>query len=398
LKKEFTDTIGGQLFRNFFFAWSPDGKSVAFQRDFKEGSGYQEIFTRELETGKEKQITFAKSNIEAVCWSSENMIIFSAAISGPLNLWMVPAEGGELTQITSGDGPDGPPRISVDSRILIYPKIKMTGQIMIVPLSGGQTKLVSTGEYTVWAQGPLLSPDGKRIAMYTGDLRFGWVGARTHLYIKNRDGSNNQRITVGEWENLGGYSWSPDGNWLAFKSSRLFSNWEVVDVYILNVVGNNQPKKISRFENYEGLIWIDSLHLNLKTKDKFYTYNITTDKMVEDSLLYYPIPGKSDVLIKDLDGNWWITKRGEKHKLQRPDNARLSLANLCWTQWGIDQPFRTISLIDGEITEYPGLQKIKMPGEIFGLLYNLSDDGKEIVFATQEMQGQISIIENPFLK
>ena len=39
-----------------------------------------------------------------------------------------------------------------------------------------------------------------------------------------------------------------------------------------------------------------------------------------------------------------------------------------------------------------------MPGEIFGLLYNLSDDGKEIIFSTQEMQGQISIIENPFLK
>ena len=110
LRKEFTDTVGGQLFRNFVFAWSPDGKSIAWIRDFEEGNGYQEIFTHNLETGKEKQLTFAKSNIEAVCWSAQNVIIFSATISGPLNLWMVPAGGGELTQITSGDGPDGPPQ------------------------------------------------------------------------------------------------------------------------------------------------------------------------------------------------------------------------------------------------------------------------------------------------
>ncbi len=179
LRKEFTDTIGGQLFRNFFFAWSPDGKSVAFQRDFKEGSGYQEIFTRELETGKEKQITFAKSNIEAVCWSSENMIIFSAAISGPLNLWMVPAEGGELIQITSGDGPDGPPSISKDCSKIIYPKMKMIGQIMVVPITGGEPKLVTGGEQTVWSPGAKLSPDRSQVFVNVGELRFGWTGVRS---------------------------------------------------------------------------------------------------------------------------------------------------------------------------------------------------------------------------
>jgi serine/threonine protein kinase len=393
LRKEFTDTIGGQLFRNFFFAWSPDGKSVAFQRDFKEGSGYQEIFTRELETGKEKQITFAKSNIEAVCWSSENMIIFSAAISGPLNLWMVPAEGGELIQITSGDGPDGPPSISKDCSKIIYPKMKMIGQIMVVPITGGDPKLVTGGEQTIWWPGAKLSPDRSQVAVNVGDLRFGWAGVRAHLYIIDRDGKNSQRITVGEEENLGSHSWSPDGKWLAFESNSFFDNSGYSNIHILNAVGNNQPKKISRVDQFRGLIWIDSLNLSIRTKDKFYSYSIDQNKMVEDTVLYYPIIGKREILMQTLEGIWWIVKEGKKNKLEPPKDARLSLRNLCWTQWERGKPFRTISLIDGKVKEYPNLIGPKLLG-----IHNLSDDGKEIIFSTQEFSGQISMIENPFLK
>jgi serine/threonine protein kinase len=394
LRKEFTDTIGGKLFRNFFFAWSPDGNAIAWIRDFEEGNGYQEIFTHNLETGAERQLTFAKSNIEAVCWSAHNAIIFSATISGPLNLWMVPAEGGELTQITFGDGPDGPPRISSDGRKLIFPKMKMVGQIMIIPVSGGEPKLVTAGEQTVWGLGPKLSPDGQQVVVAVGDLRFGWVGARGHLYIMNRDGSRSQNIKVGVWENLGEYSWSSDGKWLTFRSCRLFGNWENVDVYILNVAGNNQPKKISRFEKYEGRpIWIDSLNLSIKTKDKFYTYSINNEKMMEDTVLYYPIKAKSELLMQDLKGNWWILKNGTKNKLEPPDNAHLSIRNLCWTQWEEGKPFRTTSLISGKVKEYPNLIGPKLLG-----IHNLSDDGKEIIFSTREFNGQISIIENPFLK
>ena len=393
LRKEFADTIGGQLFRNFFFAWSPDGNSIAWIRDFEEGNGYQEIFIHNLETGAEKQLTFAQSNIEAVCWATQNVIIFSATISGPLNLWMIPAEGGELTQITFGDGPDGPPRISVDGSKLIYPKMKMIGQVMIIPISGGEPKLVTAGEQTVWGLGPKLSPDGQQVVVAVGDLRFGWVGARGHLYIMNRDGSKSQNIKVGEWENLGEYSYSPDGKWLTFRSCRFFGNWELVDVYILNVVGNNQPKKISRFENYEGLIWIDSLNLSIRTKDKFYKYSINNEKMMEDTVLYYPIKAKSELLMQDLKGNWWFVKNSKKNKLEPPDNAQLSIRNLCWTQWEEGKPFKTISLLDGKLKEYSNLIGPKLLG-----IHNLSDDGKEIIFSTREFSGQISIIENPFLK
>ena len=397
LHKEFADNLGYQLFRNFAFAWSPDGKSIAWIRDFAEGNGYQEIFTHELATGKEKQITFAKSNIEAVCWSIKDAIIFSATISGPLNLWMVSAEGGELTQITFGDGPDGPPKISNDGNKLIYPKIKMVGQIMIVPLTGGEPKLVTAGEITI-IEISRLSPDGHLISVNMGDLQYGWAGMKGNLYIMERDGSNNRKIFTREWGNSGGGNWSPDGKWLAYGVSRFVVD-SLVDVYLLDVSGNNQPKKIARFSNIdpndfnEDFIWIDSLNLSIGTRDKFYTYSLMQNKMVEDSVLYYAINGRTEMLVKDLEHNWWLFKNGKMKKLEPPNNSILSLSNLCWTQWEEDKSFKTISIIDGKIKEFPNLIGPKSLQAHF-----LSYDGKEILFSTQYFNGQISMIENPFLR
>jgi dipeptidyl aminopeptidase/acylaminoacyl peptidase len=393
LQKEFSSPIGLTLFRNFGWAWSPDGKYIARVHDFREGAGYQEIFIVNLETGEEKQITYAKSNIEALCWSHQNMIIFSATISGPLNLWMVPAEGGELVQLTSGDGPDGPPKISRDGRKIIYPKMKMVGQIMIVPVSGGEVKTVVTAEQTIWHPGASLSPDGKHIAVNVGDLRSGWAGSRRHLYIMDRDGSNSRRIIVGDWENLSG-SWSPDGKWMLCASSQLsYSGNAPQDVYIINVPGNTQPKKIRRIENMGGLGWVDSVNFYIRTEKKFLIYSITDNKFAEDTVLYYPIKGRPEVLMRDIENIWWIIINVKRHKIIQPENARLSLSNLCWTIWDSNEPLRTISLIDGKVKVYPELIGPKKLG-----IYNLSANGKEIIYSTQEFNGQISIIEDPFLK
>jgi serine/threonine protein kinase len=395
IKKEFLDTARTQLFRNFGFAWSPDGKSIAWLRDFDEGSGYQEIYTHNLETGEEKQITFAKSNIEALCWSNQNMIIFSATISGALNLWIVPSEGGELTQLTFGDGPDGPPRISNDGRKIIFPKMKMIGQIFTKSITGGETKLITAGEQTIWDPGAKLSPDGTQIAFNAGDLRLGWAGAESYIYIINRDGNHIRKLSAGEWKKkcLDCQCWSTDGKWLAFISERWFDNTDFVDAYIIDINGKNHLKKIISLEKFRDLIWIDSLNLSIRTEKKFYTYSVNQNTITEDTVLYYPTKVKSQLLLQDLSGDWWLIKKNKKHKIKKPEYANLSLSNLCWSVWGPGMPFKTISLLNGKIKEYPKLIGTKL----FGKAY-LSDDGKEIIFSTQEFIGQISMIENPFVE
>ncbi|MEX2117620.1 MAG: hypothetical protein WEB37_12110 [Bacteroidota bacterium] len=79
----------------------------------------QEVIIRELETGKEQQLTFDGASVDEVCWTSNNQIIYSSNKSGNTTLWMMPAKGGESVQITK-EGPDLGMTLSADSRRLVF--------------------------------------------------------------------------------------------------------------------------------------------------------------------------------------------------------------------------------------------------------------------------------------
>jgi len=50
------------------------------------GHSYQELMVHDLGTGRGRQLTFNKKNINEVCWTRNNQIIFSSDIAGNFNL------------------------------------------------------------------------------------------------------------------------------------------------------------------------------------------------------------------------------------------------------------------------------------------------------------------------
>lgn len=107
----FTDSAGGY----HSFAWSPDGKRIAWIKSFNEDTArYEEIVIRELSTGEEKQLTNLKSPIYEVEWSDDNMIYFTLTGQNVGNdfrgkeydLWMVSETGGKPLRVTRGSGAD----------------------------------------------------------------------------------------------------------------------------------------------------------------------------------------------------------------------------------------------------------------------------------------------------
>ncbi|MGY3052476.1 imidazolonepropionase-like amidohydrolase/Tol biopolymer transport system component [Pedobacter sp. UYEF25] len=82
----------------------------------------------------------------------------------------------------------------------------LLGDIYVMPISGGNAKLLSGG--IAWDIQPRFSPDGKFIS-YTSDKSGG-----DNIWIMNRDGSGKKQITKETFRLLNNATWMPNSNYL----------------------------------------------------------------------------------------------------------------------------------------------------------------------------------------
>jgi len=184
---EFADTAGTR--GRYSFAWSPDGRSVAWIRSFE--AGYQEVITRELETGKELQLTFDEKNIDDVCWLRNGMILLSSNKSGNTNLWVVPATGGTAQQVTKGSGPDIGVTASGDAKKIIYLQQQPVGYVWTASTLHPNAQQVTFEDRDI--REACFSPDKKRIAFVMGDPDP--LKPSVQIYTQDRDGNNRRQVT-----------------------------------------------------------------------------------------------------------------------------------------------------------------------------------------------------------
>jgi Tol biopolymer transport system component len=104
--------------------------------------------------------------------------------------------------------------------------------IKILSLINGNTINLFNKDNSAIYSSPTWSPDGNHIA-YTSTQDNGW-----DIYIVNRDGSNNRRLTSSPHLVEREISWSPNGNQLAFSANDETST----GIYIVNSDGSNQTQ------------------------------------------------------------------------------------------------------------------------------------------------------------
>jgi eukaryotic-like serine/threonine-protein kinase len=143
-------------------AWSPDGKSIAFNSD---RLGEMNIWVRTLADSADRQLTHGSGGDYQPSWSPDGRTIaFFSARSGNADIWTVTADGG-MRQLTDNPGTD---------------------------------------------TNPFYAPDGKRIAFISDR------DGRAEIWVMNADGSDPRRVTsIG----AGGHflRWTPDGSAIVFR-------------------------------------------------------------------------------------------------------------------------------------------------------------------------------------
>ena len=193
---------------------SPDGERLVISA-YQEPYGGVDVWTIPLDGGRPTRLTSDGSE-GYPCWSPDGeWVAFTDRVEksedeGFRAIFTVPAEGGEIRQLTSeadsvggggiGFSPDG-------ERIAFF----SGGAIKTIPLDGGQSEVLITEVRSRDHSDLEWSPDGARIA----------YSSAGKIWIASVDGGEPEELRTGlpEGAKHGTFSWSPDGEKIAFIGS-----------------------------------------------------------------------------------------------------------------------------------------------------------------------------------
>lgn len=162
---------------SYLHGWSPDNKKMLFTGDRK---GQYDIYSINLDTGKEKQLTNQKTLDDGSEYSPDGKhILFNSVRTGKMKLWRMDPSGKSQTQLTFDEYNDWFPHVSPDQKWIVFisfPKDIDPNEhpfykhclLRIIPFEGGIPKIIG---YLYGGQGsinvPSWSPDSKFISFVT---------------------------------------------------------------------------------------------------------------------------------------------------------------------------------------------------------------------------------------
>lgn len=203
---------------SFYASLSPDGQTIYF---VSRQNGAFDIYSMNLNGRGIERLTDGIGTLYAPELSPNGeRILFTNHGNG---IWIMRADGKNPHAITQRDDID--PTWSPDGSMIAFASSRSGDrQLFIMNADGSNvtqiTDLNNMGGRSTW------SPDGTRLAFYRGP-----EGDR-NIFVVDVADKDVTRLTSGG-DNLGP-SWSPDGNWIAFTSFRDGNN----EIYIMHPDGS----------------------------------------------------------------------------------------------------------------------------------------------------------------
>jgi Tol biopolymer transport system component len=202
-------------------------QKVAYQR--ADGKGEPEAIFVTSANGAAERVTNQRAAIMGPpAWSADGQsIIFSSTKAGEPSLWKISASGGAATPIEEAGTATWHPTVSRKDNKMVVQKILRSSGIYRVELQEGgaqraKTIVTSTNGRN---EGPLLSPDGKRL-LFMSDR-----SGSLEIWVSNRDGSAPVQLT--NLHGCGTPRWSPDGSWVVFDAGGASAQ----GIYVISALG-----------------------------------------------------------------------------------------------------------------------------------------------------------------
>jgi Tol biopolymer transport system component len=154
-------------------------------------------------------------------------IAFYSTRDGNSEIYIMNADGSDLTRLTSDSAGDLGPAISPDgSRIAFTSDRDGNQELYLMNVDGSQVARLT--HHAAYDSHAAWSPDGQKIA-FTSER-----DGNGEIYLMNVDGTDPRRLTEDPAEDMRP-SWSPDGTRIAF-SRMQDENW---DLYVMDADGSN---------------------------------------------------------------------------------------------------------------------------------------------------------------
>ncbi len=166
-------------------------------------------------------------------------VVFSSDSAGQYNLWRVDINGGNLTQLTAGDG-EFNPQCTPDGRWVVYQVNEVIDpRLWKVPIDGGQPIQLTTTRATK----PAVSPDGQMVAYSYLDIDLN--PSRWGIGTVETDGGNRlRRFDFPSTVTYRQVRWMPDGRAIAFVNSP----GGLSDIWVQPLDGS-APKPLTNFRS-----------------------------------------------------------------------------------------------------------------------------------------------------
>lgn len=220
------------------WAWSPQGATLAVY----EGGDVSKLFTIDPKTGDRTTVASPDVDVFTLAWSPDG----SSILYGANGLVSVDLGSGQITVLSDRVGdfdsiewsPDG-------TRLVLDDFLAGRNRILVMNADGSDQRVLADQGAPQGPGAPAWSPDGTRIAYVSTP---GWAGPnRGHfsfeVWVIGADGSERTRLfhgecCIGEWD---GPVWSPDGRRIAFfdDADVDYGTWLVA-----NADGSGEPQRI----------------------------------------------------------------------------------------------------------------------------------------------------------